>query len=150
MRRNFLGLLTGLLIFGVSALLLVKNTRQRFVPSSGSYGYSSPAHEHMSGNWEMHASPLEATEEFNFQLRLAATYREFTPCFDPNGRRTGERALMYMMPPYVPQATWRIMWTQQSADFSESFQVESPSLSDVRYLETNVPETWKKCVTTNK
>lgn len=148
MRRNFSGLLIALLIFGVSALLIEKNMRQPRVPHSSGHGYASSDHERMVWYRETNSSPSAATDEFNAQLHRATRYMEFTPCFDGNGRRIGERAVMHMTPPHTPQPIWRIMWTQRSEDFSESFTVESTSLSEVRSGETAGQSGWKKCVPT--
>ena len=89
---------------------------------------------------------LEATNKFNRELQKAAEYVEFTPCFDISRRRIGERAVVRLLPPHVPEATWRIMWTQQSEGFSEFFWVESTSLPDARNFEKVKPQEWKKCL----
>lgn len=147
MRRNFSGLLIALSIIGVSALLIGENTRQEKVPFSRGVGYSSSDNERVLWHWKTHSSLLEATDEFNADLQRATRYVEFTPCFDKDGRRIGERAVLYVTPPHAPQPIWRIMWTQQGEDFSESFTVESTSLSEARSGETAGQEGWKKCVT---
>jgi len=148
MRRNFSGVLIALLISGVSVLLIEKNMRPPRVPHSSSRGYTSSDHERVVWHWKTYSSSPEATDEFNTHLERATQYMEFTPCFDRDGRRIGERAVMYMTPPHTPQPTWRIVWTQRSEDFSESFTVESTSLSEARSGETAGQAGWKKCVPT--
>jgi len=146
MRRNLSGLLLALVICGVSALLVRKHTPRPIVPSSRGVGYTSSDRPGMVWYWETHPSPLKATDEFNAHLQRATQYMEFTPCFDRDGRRNGERAVLYVTPPHTSQPTWRIMWTQQGKDFSELFTVESTSLSEARSGETAGQDGWKKCV----
>lgn len=141
MRRCFFGLLIGLIIFGIGACL----AWEKALPPANSGVFSSSDRAPITYRWETFSSPLEAATEFNMQLQQATDYLEFTPCFDESGRRTGERAVMLFSPPRVPEATWRIVWTRQSESFSETFWVESVSLSGARYFETE-RQGWKKCV----
>jgi len=148
MLRNFSGFLLALLAFSVCVLCVRETTQKPKAYQSGNHSYTSSDYEQMVWSWETHSSPPEATNKFNEQLRRAIEYREFTPCFDRQGRRIGERAMMYMISPHAQQPVWRILWTQQSEDFSESFMVESTSLSEARTGETIGQEGWKKCIAT--
>ncbi|HEY0098267.1 MAG TPA: hypothetical protein VGB76_04860 [Pyrinomonadaceae bacterium] len=150
MRRNISGLLVALLTLGVGALIVRENSPSPKTQNFGVRSYSSSDYKNMFWAWETYSSPQEATTKFNAQLQQATQYMEFTPCFDSNGRRIGERAVMHTTSPSSPQPVWRIMWTQQSADFSESFTVESPLLSEARHGETTGQEGWKKCISTKR
>jgi hypothetical protein len=143
-RRLFLGLLAGLLTFYVS-MMLQRSRKERIVPSTSSVGWTSPDGKTVVYQHELLPEPAGATEHFNSQLRNAISYQEWAPCFDQNGRRIGERAIMLLAPPQVLKMTWRIVWTQQAEDHSESFTIESASLADARYFETLEPADWKKC-----
>jgi hypothetical protein len=148
MRRIFLGLLIALLTFGVGSQFVWKTRPAPTVPHSGGVSYTSSEHSQLISSWETHPSPQKATEEFNAHLQQATQYMEFTPCFDRDGRRIGERAVMYLTPPHSPQPIWRITWTQRTETASESFTVQSPLLSEARYGETIERDGWKKCIST--
>jgi hypothetical protein len=148
MRRISLGLLIALLTFGAGAQFVWKTTPAPVVPNSGVVSYTSSDYDQMAWYWETHPSPLKATEEFNAHLQRATQYMEFTSCFDRDGRRIGERAVMYLTPPHSPQPIWQITWTQRTENFSESFTVESPLLSEARHGETVGQADWKKCIST--
>ncbi len=150
MRRIFLGLLLALVTFGAGALFVWKNTNNPVVYSVSSGGLTSSDHAPIRYQREIFPSSLEATNQFNMQLQEAADYIEFMPCFDTNRRRIGERAVMWLLPPHVPEATWRIMWTQQAEDLSEFFWVESTSLEDARHFETVERQEWRNCIAKNK
>ncbi len=138
MRRLLLGLLAGALAFVAGNWLVVRETGETVVHSSGSCGYTMPGHEYMLAQWELYPSPSAAADEFNAQLRVATEYTEFAPCFDGAGRRRGDRAVMLLDSPYVPAPTWRIAWTYRAENLSEFYSVESSLLSDARYLEERV------------
>ncbi len=148
MRRIFLGLVIALLTFGIGALFVGQKRHKNIASYGSSFQWTSSDGGRMAHNHDLLSSPLEATENFNAALQRAADFMEFTPCFDTSGRRIGERAVMLLLPPQVPEATWRIMWTQQQDNFSELFWVESPSLADTRAFETIERQGWKKCVST--
>lgn len=148
MRRNLTGLLVALVILGVCSLVVRDPPASPKVPHSGIRSYTSSDYEHMSWDWETHPSPLGATAKFNALLQGATEYIEFTPCFDARGHRIGERAAMRTTSPHTRRPVWRIVWTQRSEDFSESFTVESPLLSEARHGETTGQDGWKKCIST--
>ncbi len=150
MRRIFLGVLIALLTFAVSALLVRRNMPKIVGSFGSSEGQTFPDGKRVAYGWTVFHSSLEATKEFNEQLQWAADHQESTSCFDESGRRIGERVVVLLAPPLVPEQIWRIMWTQQSENSSEFFSVESISLSDARYFETVERQGWKKCVTTNE
>lgn len=135
MRRLLLGLLAGALAFAAGTWLVGRKADDRVVRTSSSGSYTMSGRELMMYRWEIYPSPSEAADEFNAQLRSAAEYTEFAPCFDEAGRRRGDRAVMLLRPPHVPAPTWRIAWTYRDESLSEFHSVESFALSDARYLE---------------
>lgn len=145
MRHLLLGLLIAPLTFGVGAWLANAKKSNLIVHSTTSIGVTSYEHDRVDLRREIFPSPLEATDQFNKELQKAADYAEFSPCFDTSGRRMGERVVVLLFSARVPEVTWRIMWTQQSEDFSEFYWVESTSLSDARRFEAVEREGWNKC-----
>lgn len=149
MRRVFITLSVALLSFGAGTLSIRHDTPKKIATSSSS-GSSmiAPPRAFMLANKETFSCPSAAAEKFNADLQKASFFTEFTPCFDPGGRRIGERAVTLRLPPHAPEPTWRIIRTQQAKDSSTSLWVESVSLSDAYYFEEYMAEHRGRCITT--
>ena len=112
-----------------------KKARTRLIPHSSVGAHTSSNGNQWDNAHQVYDSPSSATEEFDRQLQGAGGYQEFAPCFDFNGKRIGEKAILLSPGPPNNFAAHRIIWTIRGADHSEFFSVEADSLQEARFHE---------------
>lgn len=134
-KRALLALSLAFVAYDVGPRLVGGRAEPAVVHSESSTSVSAPGRELTTYRWELFPSPTEAAEHFDRWLGWATEYKEFSPCFDSEGRRTGERALILLLPPYSREPTWSIVWTYRAEKYSQLFSVASVSEKDARYYE---------------
>lgn len=145
-RKNLLlSIFIGLLITGSSVGAILSNRTPAIVRSSASGTYTDPNGLIGSDGWELFPSTSGAAVMFDEQLQTAKDYRDFRPCFDDKGQRIGERAEMWIYSPPPTRASWRIVWTERSKEFSQLYWAEAETLAGARKLESSARQKWKLC-----
>lgn len=100
--------------------------------SSGVHTATGMGIEPKTSRWDIYPSREEAAVHFREQLAQASEIKELSPCLDAEGRRTGEIAVIRLLPPHESERVWRVVWTYEAEDHSRLLSVESSSEQGAR------------------
>ena len=143
-------------LFAVTLLVATVTLLVNFAEGTSKIVHSSSSTSHTdqkrgligTSGWELFPSTSDATSKFNELLEGSNAYQEFTPCFNDRGKLIGNRAVISMPSQPSVKASWKIVWTEQRADFSKLYYTESDSLDNARELENNLGSELRLCRTT--